>query len=85
MQPGIGSRKPKGVRMKDTIKQKITAALNQLQQGDPDAAINAIDEILNWQVSPAQIKLILTIEKLRAKIQDAIDWLRAYYLTAWRW
>jgi Tfp pilus assembly protein PilF len=71
--------------MKDTIKQKITAALNQLQQGDPDAAINAIDEILNWQVSPAQIKLILTIEKLRAKIQDAIDWLRAYYLTAWRW
>lgn len=53
--------------MKETIKQKICAALNQLQQGDPDAAINAIDEILNWQVSPEQIKLIQ-----RAKDECAI-------------
>jgi len=44
--------------MKDIIKVKITGALNQLHQGDPDAAVNAIDEVIEWPVSPEQLKLL---------------------------
>lgn len=44
--------------MKDTIKQKITAALNQLHQGDPDAAIKAIDAAIELPVSPDTLKLL---------------------------
>jgi Tfp pilus assembly protein PilF len=44
--------------MKDTIKQKITAALNQLQQGDPAAAIKAIDAAIELPVTPEQLRLL---------------------------
>ena len=44
--------------MKETIKQKITAALNQLHQGDPDKAVISIDEAIELPVSLDTLKLL---------------------------